>query len=139
MLDKVLFNKSLSRLEIDPNGKIYDNVSRYLFVDDYSSLKLDVDICKEDMTEVLDRVEVQIYELTGSPDFEELLESPQVKYQDYVTYGTVFEIKNNRDGNSSGKTVYVSFGGLLMKIQGEEKDVSHFEMDQDVIMGIKTS
>lgn len=46
---------------------------------------------------------------------------------DYVTHGTIFEIKEIDDENCH---VGISFGGLLMSLKGKKIHMSNFKSDE---------
>lgn len=66
---------------------------------------------------------------------------------DYVMHGLVFKIDYENDKNRGGISssvndnamiaIYVSYGGLLMKLSAEQKKLSHFKMDDNVYLLMK--
>eukprot|EP00761_Pharyngomonas_kirbyi_P009365 gb/GECH01009381.1/.p1 GENE.gb/GECH01009381.1/~~gb/GECH01009381.1/.p1 ORF type:complete len:147 (+),score=27.39 gb/GECH01009381.1/:1-441(+) len=113
----------------DPDGKKFDKVSRIIATSQHQELDMVLDV-NTDIYPVYigDRLTVALaatLELGGKMDsgrYDPLLgtaEKPSLmdKY-DYVMHGKVFRTK----AQSSTKTdVYISFGGLLMKLSGEPR------------------
>jgi len=56
---------------------------------------------------------------------------------EYVMYGKVYRIEGNDYEANSTLAAYVSFGGLLMRLQGEAANLHGFEMDTHVYLFMK--
>jgi DNA-directed RNA polymerase I, II, and III subunit RPABC3 len=59
---------------------------------------------------------------------------------EYVMYGKVYRIEGDEssyDTATSRIGVYVSFGGLLMRIQGDANNLHGIEMDQNLYLLMK--
>jgi DNA-directed RNA polymerase I, II, and III subunit RPABC3 len=54
------------------------------------------------------------------------------KYE-YIMHGKLYKI-SERDGKTPKAELYVSFGGLLMLLQGDPAHISHFELDQRLFL-----
>lgn len=57
---------------------------------------------------------------------------------EYVMYGKIYRIENDEaSAETSRLTAYVSFGGLLMRIQGEANNLNGFEQDKNLYLLLK--
>lgn len=124
MFEQDLFSANFTVNRINPNGKQFDNVSRL--------------VCSSDRGDdlVLD-INSQIYSLREGESFalvltneispgqgkkahwhpSELQNSVASRY-DYVMCGRVYRYKENSSDHKA--KVYISFGGLLMRLKGEQ-------------------
>lgn len=55
---------------------------------------------------------------------------------EYVMYGQVYRIEGDDSEASSRLSAYVSFGGLLMRLQGDA-NLTGFEVDQKIYLLMK--
>lgn len=57
---------------------------------------------------------------------------------EYVMYGQVYRIEGD-DSESTGSrlSAFVSFGGLLMRLQGDANNLHGFEIDQKIYLLMK--
>lgn len=55
---------------------------------------------------------------------------------EYVMYGQVYRIEGDESEASSRLSAYVSFGGLLMRLQGDA-NLTGFEVDQKIYLLMK--
>eukprot|EP01127_Copromyxa_protea_P000857 TRINITY_DN10766_c0_g1_i1.p1 TRINITY_DN10766_c0_g1~~TRINITY_DN10766_c0_g1_i1.p1 ORF type:complete len:138 (-),score=30.96 TRINITY_DN10766_c0_g1_i1:55-468(-) len=62
--------------------------------------------------------------------------SPLLDKYEYVMSGKVFKFVRETSGKLS---LYVSFGGLLMKLQGNQKSLQDFELDSTLYLLIRKS
>ncbi|XP_052831209.1 DNA-directed RNA polymerases I, II, and III subunit RPABC3 isoform X2 [Octopus bimaculoides] len=57
---------------------------------------------------------------------------------EYVMYGKVYKLEGDDSGADSGRlSAYVSFGGLLMRLQGDANNLHGFEVDSHVYLLMK--
>merc|ERR1711964_753761 len=57
---------------------------------------------------------------------------------EYVMYGKVYRLEGDESGTDSGRlSAYVSFGGLLMRLQGDANNLHGFEVDSHVYLLMK--
>ncbi|KAI1727252.1 RNA polymerase rpb8 domain-containing protein [Ditylenchus destructor] len=133
---------------IDPDGKKFDRVSR-LFCDS-ESFKMDL---------ILD-VNTQIYPmnlgekfrlmlvgtlredgLADEGEYDRMLDNPRMKMFDYVMYGKIYRVDDDQagaiGGTSTRLSAYASFGGLLMRLQGDANNLHGFEVDKNLYLLVK--
>lgn len=143
----VLFEDIFNVKDIDPNGKAFDRVSR-LFCESESfkmDLILDVNtwLYPVELGDKFRLVLATTLREDGYPDSGEwnpLEESPRMSSFEYVMFGKIYRI----DGDDFSKEVsknklaaYVSFGGLLMRLQGDPNNLHGFEVDQPLYLLMK--
>lgn len=58
---------------------------------------------------------------------------------EYVMYGKIYRIEGDEASNeaSSRLSAYVSYGGLLMRLQGDANNLHGFEVDQNIYLLMK--
>lgn len=121
---------------VDPDGKKFDRVSRLVCVGVTENVDMVVDINSEVYpVRTGDKIKVVlcttldpdggedsgVYDQSGQPS---LLD----KY-DYGMHGKVFHFDYD-GGDSQTVSVYISYGGLLMRIQGHQRLVAAIKKDQ---------
>ncbi|KAL7077786.1 hypothetical protein ACQ4LE_003029 [Meloidogyne hapla] len=142
----VYFEDLFTVKNVDPDGKKFDRVSR-LFCDS-ESFKMDL---------ILD-VNTQLYQLgindkfrlmlcssmrddglTDEGEYDKTIENvPRVRMFEYVMYGKIYRIEGDEHNSETSRlAAYVSFGGLLMRIQGEANNLNGFEADKNIYLLIK--
>jgi DNA-directed RNA polymerase I, II, and III subunit RPABC3 len=61
-----------------------------------------------------------------------------MKIFQYIMHGRIYRIEGDDAGSEANKmSVYISFGGLLMRIQGEASVLSGLEVDKTIYLLIK--
>ena len=123
-----LFSDTFKITAIDPDGKKFDRVSRLVCLGDAFQMKLTIDVhseffkCKTD-----DRIVMTLNSTikpNGEPgaDFYEPPKGPTLLDDyDYGMHGQVFHFEDKEENNVA---VYVSYGGLLMRLEGNRKYLS---------------
>ncbi|NXY00254.1 RPAB3 protein, partial [Centropus bengalensis] len=114
--------------DIDPEGKKFDRVSRLHC--ESESFKMDL---------ILD-VNIQIYPVDLVWLLSELLSSHGRADQfEYVMYGKVYRIEGDETSTEAATrlSAYVSYGGLLMRLQGDANNLHGFEVDSRVYLLMK--
>lgn len=53
---------------------------------------------------------------------------------DYVCYGKIFKL---RDTNDFKVEVFASFGGLIVKLEGDSRKLANLEMDANVYLLVR--
>ena len=56
---------------------------------------------------------------------------------EYVMFGQVYRIEGDDSEASSRLSAFVSFGGLLMRLQGDANNLHGFEIDQKIYVLMK--
>lgn len=127
---------------MDPDGKKFDRVSRILA--ESESFKMDL---------ILD-VNTQIYPLELGDKFRMVIANSlredgtiddeydpsdnrpsRADSFEYVMFGKVYRIEGDED--SGRLAAYVSYGGLLMRLQGDANNLHGFEVDANVYLFLK--
>ncbi|CAD5223730.1 unnamed protein product [Bursaphelenchus okinawaensis] len=130
---------------IDPDGKKFDRVSRIF--GDSESFKTDL---------ILD-VNTQIYPmamgekfrmalsftlrddgLADEGEYDQHFQSALMKIFHYVMYGKIYRVEGDDTGSENARlSVYASFGGLLMRLQGDATSLSGLDVDKNLYLLIK--
>uniref|UniRef100_A0A1I7Y1Q0 DNA-directed RNA polymerases I, II, and III subunit RPABC3 n=1 Tax=Steinernema glaseri TaxID=37863 RepID=A0A1I7Y1Q0_9BILA len=140
----ILFDDLFIVKDVDPDGQKFDRVSR-LFCDS-ESFKMDL---------ILD-VNTQLYPVSlgekfrlmlsttlrddGLPDegdFNQGESFPRADAFEYVMHGKIYRIEGDDSSEMSRLTVYASYGGLLMRIQGDANNLHGFEQDSSIYLLMK--
>jgi len=141
----ILFDDLFHVKDIDPDGKKFDRVSRLMC--DSESFKMDL---------ILD-VNTQLYPISlgdkfrlllastlrddGLPDegeYDQQIVYPRTESFEYVMYGKIYRIEGDESGGESSRlAAYASFGGLLMRLQGDANNLHGFELDANIYMLMK--
>jgi len=140
----IIFEDFFEVKDIDPDGKKFDRVSRlYCLSENYEMelwLDLNTDIYPMDMEhQKFSFALASTLNLDGSPDegvFDASERSTLADKFEYVMYGKVF--KYQEESHPSVKvSIYVSFGGLLMLLKGDPRNLSGIDMDSRIYLLIK--
>jgi DNA-directed RNA polymerase I, II, and III subunit RPABC3 len=141
----ILFEDSFRIEEIDKEGKAFDKVSRIEGTGEDSNCKITLDI----NTDVYPVSKLKYYSFlivkslntdgTPSPnnftyDLYTKKNSLIDKY-DYVTYGKIF--KFSEDSTGGKVSIFASFGGLLLCINGSPTLLSNLVMDERIYLLLK--
>jgi DNA-directed RNA polymerase I, II, and III subunit RPABC3 len=135
----MLLQQSFEVTDIDPHGKKFDRVSRIVCSSDSLTLTLDVN------TEIFplepsDKLSLLLtYSLSGNVDSRKkqtytLPGKSIADDYDYVMYGKVFKYDDN---GSSLVSVYCSFGGLLMCLQGDYRQLQQISVGEYLYLLIR--
>jgi DNA-directed RNA polymerase I, II, and III subunit RPABC3 len=121
----MLFEDTFRINEVDPNGRKFDKVSRISAsgqnYEDEVVLDYNCSIYSLKNGEKFNLALCETLSLTGEPDskvFNQSAEPTLADQYEYVMHGTIFEIKEVGDGLVNA---YISFGGLLMSLRGDEQ------------------
>ncbi|KAI0983760.1 hypothetical protein GJ496_004002 [Pomphorhynchus laevis] len=145
-MSDVLIEDIFDVREIDPDGKKFDLVSR-LFCESESfkmNLILDVNIQLYPI-EVDSKFRLVICATLredGLLDESDILLPARSKADqfEYVMHGKIYRIEaanQNNDNKIRRISVYVSYGGLLMKLTGEANHLQSFKLDSNVYLLMK--
>ena len=130
-----LFDKPFEVTMVNPDGKKFDRVSRLVCKGTTDNVDLVVDINVEVWpVKTGDKLKIMLCRtlaVEGGVDTGEYNQTGKVtlldKY-DYGMHGKVFHFDYD-SGNSQTVSVYISFGGLLMRIQGNQRHVASIKKD----------
>jgi DNA-directed RNA polymerase I, II, and III subunit RPABC3 len=65
-------------------------------------------------------------------------QSSAMKIFQYIMHGRIYRVEGEDAGAEASKTnIYISFGGLLMRLQGEASALSELEVDKTIYLLIK--
>lgn len=142
----VVFNKTFKCTQVDPEGKQFDDVSRIYASSDEGDFDLVLDYncfiydIKVDQVFQLNIV-LQLYS-EESKNMEEhwhpsLVENSTIAAAyEYIMHGKVYnyEFKQDKDnrGHQNRAIVYISFGGLLMSLEGDANTISEIQRGKEV-------
>ena len=134
-----LFSDNFTVNQIDPDGRSFDNIQRVVCSNESSDSQLILDVNSQ-LYEM--RVD-EVFSLVLSQEFTEapsdsthwhpgMLQNSNASKFDYVMYGKVYRYEE--DSANHKATVYVSFGGLLMKLTGEQHALSSIPIARNVYL-----
>lgn len=135
-----LFTDNFTVNQIDPDGRSFDNIQRIFCSNDSSDSTLVLDVNSQlyemHVDEVFSLVLSQEISADGTSDsvhwYPGLLQNSIASKFDYVMYGKVYRYEE--DSANHKATVYVSFGGLLMKLTGEQHALSSLPIARNVYL-----
>lgn len=142
----VIFEDIFDVKDIDPDGKKFDRCSRLHCESESFKMDLILDV----NTQVYpmdfgDKFRLQIASTLneeGYPDDTEWNPRDDTPNRadsfDYVMYGKIYRIEGD-DGASESLRMgaYASFGGLLMRLQGDSNNLHSFEVDKNIYLLMK--
>ncbi|GLC37441.1 hypothetical protein PLESTB_001585400 [Pleodorina starrii] len=141
----ILFEDVFDVVDKDPDGKKFDSVSRFVCHSDLYEMDLHIDLNTElfplQRNDKFSLVLAWTLNLDATPGSEKYdAEFPAISGRrtlmdnyDYVMYGKVFKYKDN----NMKVEVYISFGGLLMKLAGDPAKLEPIEVDSNVYLLLK--
>ncbi|CAM1302563.1 POLR2H (predicted) [Pycnogonum litorale] len=142
----VLFEDIFDVKDIDPEGKKFDRVSRLHCESESFKMDLILDISSQlypvDLGDKFSLVIATTLREDGTPDDGEWnpvdVGPSRADAFEYVMHGKIYRIEGD---DSSGETTrlaaYVSYGGLLMRLQGDANNLHGFEVDKYVYLLMK--
>lgn len=66
------------------------------------------------------------------------MDSSRVRMFEYVMYGKIYRLEGDEIGAESSRVAaYASFGGLLMRLQGDANNLHGFEVDKNLYLLMK--
>lgn len=162
----VLFEDIFNVKDMDPEGKKFDRVSRLHCESESFKMDLILDInswvypmdlgdkfrlvlattLKEDGYP--GRFEIHLFCIESinvvfifidSGEYNPVDEPSRADSFEYVMYGKIYRIEGDEAHNeaSSRLSAYVSYGGLLMRLQGDANNLHGFEVDQHMYLLMK--
>lgn len=142
-----LFTTTFKVTDIDPQGKVFDKVSRLVAFSETYGVELIVDInteiyplAKGDSLTLLlattlssDGTLQDPFKKQSWTDHAKQQDSSLADQYDYVMYGKVYKF----DDKETKATVYASFGGLLMNLSGDFRYFDDLEVGMNVYLLIR--
>ncbi|XP_039281786.1 DNA-directed RNA polymerases I, II, and III subunit RPABC3 isoform X1 [Nilaparvata lugens] len=144
----VLFEDIFNVKDIDPSGKQFDRVSRLHCESESFKMDLILDVntwlYPMDLGDKFRLVLATTLREDGYADSGEWnpveLESSRADSFEYVMYGKIYRIEgdeNSKEPSKNKLAAYVSFGGLLMRLQGDPNNLHGFEVNQTLYLLMK--
>ncbi|XP_060525177.1 DNA-directed RNA polymerases I, II, and III subunit RPABC3 isoform X2 [Cylas formicarius] len=145
----VLFEDIFNVKDIDPEGKKFDRVSRLHCESESFKMDLILDINSwlypMELGDKFRLVLATTLREDGYPDSGDWnpqgleTEGSRADSFEYVMSGKVYRIEGDEASlePSSRLAAYVSFGGLLMRLQGDANNLHSFEVDQHMYLLMK--
>ena len=144
----ILFEDIFNVKDIDPEGKMFDRVSRLHCRSEFSKMDMILDINNiiypielGDTFRLVLTTTLSEDEHSDEEDWSVLnlqVEESRAANFDYVMFGKVYRIEENEaEETDETVAVYVSFGGLLMKLQGNGCNLQKFMLGQKLYLLMK--
>ncbi|XP_071493370.1 DNA-directed RNA polymerases I, II, and III subunit RPABC3-like [Diadema setosum] len=144
----VLFEDIFDVKDIDPEGKKFDRVSRLHCESESFKMDLILDVNTQiypvDLGDKFRLVLATTLREDGFPDETDFvaLDDGQPSRADsfeYVMYGKVYRIEGDESLTEAATklSAYISYGGLLMRLQGDANNLHGVELNQQVYLLIK--
>nr|AEF33414.1 DNA-directed RNA polymerases I/II/III subunit rpabc3 [Crassostrea ariakensis] len=142
----VLFEDIFDVKDIDPEGKKFDRVSRLFLWSESFKMDLILDVNTQiypvDLGDKFRMVLAKTLREDGTPDDGEYNPTDtgpsRADSFEYVMPGKVYPIEGDDTGPDFSRLAgYVSYGGLLMRLQGDANNLHGFEVDSFVYLFIK--
>jgi len=145
----VLFEDIFNVKDIDPEGKKFDRVSRLHCESESFKMDLILDINSwlypMELGDKFRLVLATTLREDGYPDSGDWnpqgldTDGSRADSFEYVMSGKVYRIEGDETAleTSSRLAAYVSFGGLLMRLQGDANNLHSFEVDQHMYLLMK--
>ena len=123
-----VFNDTFKVTAVDPDGKKFDRGSRLVCTGNTYGMKLTIDVhseffrCKTDDQIVMSLNTTIKPNGEASADYYEPPKGPTLLDDyEYAMHGQVFHFEDKEENNVA---VYVSYGGLLMRLEGNRRDIN---------------
>eukprot|EP00053_Salpingoeca_punica_P023193 m.9265 g.9265 ORF g.9265 m.9265 type:complete len:146 (+) comp4653_c0_seq1:227-664(+) len=140
MADGRLFEDIFDVRQKDPDGRKFDRVSRLICSSENYEMELildiHIDLYPVDVHDRFTFVLARTLSLTNAPDTGLYDQSKQPSLADkfeYVMHGKVYRCEED-SGPSQRLAVYVSFGGLLMRLRGDARNLQGIDMDSYIYL-----
>jgi len=134
----ILFEDIFDVKDIDKDGKKFDKVSRLeCFGENYEMdllIDINTDIYPMEVNDKFTFVLTSSLNLDGAPDegvFDQSGKPSLLDKYEYAMYGKVFKYQEEK-GPIPKVSIYVSFGGLLMRLKGDYRNLQSIETDSRV-------
>jgi len=128
MLKDALIEDTIKITAVNKDGKFYEKVSRVECESELFKLKIQLDI-NTDVYPVQADQYYSMVVLKSSAD-ESYQEHPWMDKYEYVMHGKIFKC----EGESELQNVFISFGGLMMSLSGQAKNLCNITVDSDIYL-----
>lgn len=137
----MLFDDTFEVQDVDPGVRKFTRVSRILCHGENYEMDLVLDI-NSDLFKVKvgDKVNLALastLRLDGQPDektYNPTDDPSLMDHYEYVMHGKVFKIQQSSKQKNSTLECYVSYGGLLMCLKGDPRNLHKLELDQQLYL-----
>ena len=131
---KLVTEKQMQLVDVDPEGKFFDNVSRFCCVSKDNDVSVDTDVYQGEFTDFPKHFNMKLYVLEDAEtvDTEQLVNADEIKFAKYATLGKVYEVRSEKQGLE----IYISYGGLLMRLRSAQENFVPVHPNADVVFGI---
>jgi len=143
MSDVLLFEDIFDIKNIDKDGKKFEKVSRIHGISENYEMELildvNTDIFSLEINQKLSFALSSTLNLDGTPDegtFDQSSKPSLLDKFEYVMYGKVFKYQEERSPTLK-LALYVSFGGLLMMLKGDPRNLVGIENDSRLYLLIR--
>ncbi|CBI24640.3 hypothetical protein VitviT2T_007552 [Vitis vinifera] len=143
-MENTLFGDIFKVIQIDPDGKKFDKVSRIEAqseqLDMYMQLDVNTEIYPMHAGEKFAMSLASTLDLDGTPDTGYYTQAGRKSLADkfeYVMHGKLYKISEEGSGPNVKGVIYVSFGGLLMMLSGDPANTAKLDLDQRVFLLIR--
>eukprot|EP00246_Nothoceros_aenigmaticus_P010060 TRINITY_DN26364_c0_g1_i1.p1 TRINITY_DN26364_c0_g1~~TRINITY_DN26364_c0_g1_i1.p1 ORF type:complete len:158 (+),score=32.47 TRINITY_DN26364_c0_g1_i1:250-723(+) len=137
MGDALLFEDIFTITAMDPEGKKFDKVSRIVAHSEQFDMDLTLDVNVEIypffVEDKFTMALASMLSLDGTEDGTVYDQSGRKSLADkyeYVMYGKLYKYADDESTGMHKVEVYVSFGGLLMKLKGDPNNLNSLQIDQ---------
>lgn len=141
-----LFEDIFDIKDIDPEGQKFDRVKRYHCESESFKMDLIIDINTQIYNMGLGEkfrlvIATSITDDIYSDDSEwtpRMHLSVRAEAFDYITNGKIYRIEGEDSSSDATRlAAFASFGGLLMRLQGDPNNLHGFELDKQIYLLIK--
>lgn len=131
---------------IDADKKVFQRVSRLEAVSQRFDIKMLCDYNSElfkpqagdNLELLLTRTIDDNGHIEENPQFNPRLQSKLLDEYEYVMFGKVFKVRQPTPANNNKSEVYVSFGGLLLSLQGPPNNsLTSIDLDTELYLLIR--
>jgi len=134
-----LFEDTFEITEVNPDGKKFDKVSRVVGRGDNYDMELVLDVASQlyklPPGQKVSVMLARTLRLDGGVDdtsYNQSLEPNLSDNYEYVMHGKVFKVDSSKNTNTPEICVYASFGGLLMSLKGDPRNLQKMKLDSRV-------
>lgn len=122
-------------IDKDPDGKKFDRVSRYRCRSQFDAevtIDVNVDVYPLSVGQRFTLALAPTLSLDGTPEDDSFDQSGKESLADgyeYVMYGKCYKKTEENAGGLTRASAYVSFGGLLMNLKADPKNMQEIDID----------
>ncbi|GAV08024.1 hypothetical protein RvY_17782 [Ramazzottius varieornatus] len=140
----VIFEDIFDVKDIDPEGRKFDRVSRLHCESESFKMDLILDVNIQIYPiELGDKFRLVIAKSLGEEtseedaEYQDISRFPKADQYEYIMYGKIYRLDDDASSETGRLAAYVSFGGLLMRLQGDPSNLLNFEVDNNVYLLMK--